>query len=187
MIARLRGEPRWSVLTPTEMKSEIGAKMDLQRDGSVFVHQGESAGNDTYTLVFPSRMKGIKGLRLEALADSRLPNGGPGLKAGYGNFVLSELTLQAAAAGSPEQPRRIALRNAGRISARPTWTSAMRLMEMATRGGRSIRNSTRITRRSSNWPTKLVTARDRDLTVRLRHRGPERRLQPGTLPRVIHR
>ena len=112
MIARLRGEPRWSVLTPTEMKSDLGAKMDLQKDGSVFVHQGESAGNDTYTLVFPSRMKGIKGLRLEALADSRLPNGGPGWKAGYGNFVLSELTLQAAPAGSPDQPRPIALRNA---------------------------------------------------------------------------
>ena len=107
MIARLRGEPRWSVLMPTEMKSQIGAKMDLQKDGSVFVHQSGSARNDTYTLVFPARMKGIKGLRLEALADSRLPKGGPGWV--DGDFVLSELTLQAAPADSPDEPRAIAL------------------------------------------------------------------------------
>jgi tetratricopeptide (TPR) repeat protein len=112
VFTRVRGEPRWSVLTATEMKSEVGAKMDLQKDGSVFVHQSERARGETYTLLFSSPMKGIQGLRLEALADSRLPKGGPGWKAGRGNFVLTELTLEAAPAGSPDQPRPIALRNA---------------------------------------------------------------------------
>jgi len=97
----------WTVLTPVEMQTETGAKMELQKDGSVFVHQPPK--NDTYSLAFQTELKGIKGLRLQALADSRLPNGGPGWA---GNFVLSELTLQAAPAGSPDQQRSIALRNA---------------------------------------------------------------------------
>src|SRR5262249_130131 len=67
--------------------------------------------NDTYTLVFQSELKGITGLRLEVLADSRLPHGGPGWD-GNGNFVLSELMLHAAAAASPDKARAIALRNA---------------------------------------------------------------------------
>ena len=94
-------------LTPVEMKTETGAKMELQKDGSVFVHQNQPAGNDTYSLVFQSELKGITGLRLEALADSRLPHGGPGWGEN-GNFVLNELTLQAASAASPEKARSIA-------------------------------------------------------------------------------
>jgi len=109
VFTRLRAEPQWTVLTPVEMKTETGAKMELQKDGSVFVHQPPK--NDTYALVFQTELKGIKGLRLEALADSRIPGGGPGWDGG-GNFVLSELSLQAALAKSPDQPRPIALGNA---------------------------------------------------------------------------
>jgi tetratricopeptide (TPR) repeat protein len=101
----------WTVLTPAEMKTENGAKLELQNDGSVFVHQRESAKEDSYTLVFPSELTGIAGVRLEALADRRLPGGGPGWNPD-GNFVLSELTLRAAPAGSPDNPRIIALRDA---------------------------------------------------------------------------
>ena len=91
----LSASSNWKVLTPVEMTSDTGAKMELQKDGSVFVHQGQPAKNDPYTLVFRTELQGITGLRLEALADSRLPNGGPGW-ADNGNFVLSELTLDAA-------------------------------------------------------------------------------------------
>jgi tetratricopeptide (TPR) repeat protein len=104
-------KPQWTVLTPTEMKAESGASMEMQKDGSVFVQQSKSAKNDIYALTFQSELKGIKGLRLETLADSRLPGGGPGW-AIDGNFVLNELTLQTAPAGSPGEGRAIALRNA---------------------------------------------------------------------------
>jgi WD40 repeat protein/tetratricopeptide (TPR) repeat protein len=97
----------WTVLTPVEMKTETGAKLELQNDGSIFVQ--EPPRNDTYTLSFETNLKGVKGLRLEALADSRLPSGGPGWS---GNFILSELTLEAAPAKSPAQARSIPLRNA---------------------------------------------------------------------------
>ena len=75
----------WTVLTPVEMKTETGAQMEWQKDGSVFVHQIQPAKKDTYSLVFPSRLKGITGLRLEVLADSRLPHGGSGWGAEAGN------------------------------------------------------------------------------------------------------
>ncbi len=110
-LADLLLAPRgdWTVLVPAEMKAETGAKMELQKDGSVFVHQIKPPRNDTYTLVFQSKMKGIKSLRLEVLRDSRLPEGGPGWG---GNFHLKELTLQAASSASPDNARPLALRNA---------------------------------------------------------------------------
>ncbi len=109
ILTRLRVEPQWTVLTPVEMKTDNGSKLELQEDGSVFVHQ--PANNDTYSLVFQTELKGIKGLRLDALADPRLPGGGPGW-APDGGFVLNELSLAAAPANSPEQPRPLAIRNA---------------------------------------------------------------------------
>jgi hypothetical protein len=102
---------RWIVLEPAEMRSESGAKLELQKDGSVFVQQPEPARIDTYLLVFPSNLKGIAGLLLETLADSRLPKGGMGWSAD-GNFVVNELTLYSATAESPDQVKAIALRNA---------------------------------------------------------------------------
>ncbi len=113
IFTRLHAQQQWKVLTPVELKTENGSKLELQKDGSIFVDQ--PADKDTYSLVFQTELKGIKGLRLEALADARLPGGGPGWNpvAPYiGNFVLSDLWLQAASAGSPDQPRSIVLRNA---------------------------------------------------------------------------
>jgi hypothetical protein len=101
----------WQVLTPVAMKAETGAKMELQNDGSVFVHKSKSANDDTYVLAFQSNLQGITGLRLEVLADTRLPRGGPGW-ADTGNFLLNELTLEAAPSKTPGNARPIALRNA---------------------------------------------------------------------------
>ncbi len=101
---------KWTVLTPIDMKAETGARLELQNDGSVFVHEQHPFKNDTYALVFPCELNSITGLRLEVLADSRLPHGGPGWGEN-GNFLLNELTLQAAPAETPEKARSIALRN----------------------------------------------------------------------------
>jgi WD40 repeat protein len=101
----------WKTLAPVEMKTEAGATMEIQKDGSVFVRQNKTPKNDTYTLVFQSDLKGVKGLRLEVLTDPRLPQGGPGWGSN-GNFHLNELALQAAPVASPDKARSIALRNA---------------------------------------------------------------------------
>ncbi|HVC93939.1 MAG TPA: hypothetical protein VND64_09620, partial [Pirellulales bacterium] len=109
----------WTVLTPVEMRTDSGAKLELQNDRSVFVPQPSK--NDDYLLVFETNSQGIKGLRLEVLTDSRLPNGGPGWAAGAGNFVLNELTLHAAPANAPDQLRSIALRNASADFSQQGW------------------------------------------------------------------
>lgn len=105
------GSSPWTVLTPAEVKSEYGSRLEVQTDGSVFVPLQQPVTNDTYTVVATPDMKGIVGLRLEALADARLPSGGPGLAPG-GNFVLSELTLHVAPSAQPAAERAIRLRNA---------------------------------------------------------------------------
>ena len=115
---------KWQVLTPIEMKTQTGAKIELQKkDGSVFVQQNSTGKVDNYTLVFETDLQGITGLRLEVLTDSRLPNGGPGwMKAGtVGNFYLSELTLEAAPADSPDKIKAIPLRNPWADIGQPPW------------------------------------------------------------------
>jgi Flp pilus assembly protein TadD len=102
---------KWTVLKPSEMSSGRGDHLELQSDGSVFVHAKQPVTNDTYTLAATSRMKDVLGLRLEILADSRLPNGGPGW-AGGGNFVLNELTLHASLPSQASPGRAITLQNA---------------------------------------------------------------------------
>jgi hypothetical protein len=114
----------WQVLTPIEMKSEAGAKMELQKDGSVFVQPNSTNKFDTYTLVFETELQGITGLRLEVLSDARLPGGGPGLMkmAGQaGNFYLSELTLETAPTDGPDKVKAIALRNPWADIGQPPW------------------------------------------------------------------
>lgn len=97
----------WQTLTPVAVQSQNGSKFELQTDGSILVN--EAADADTYTLDFETELKGIKGLRLEALADPRLPNGGPGWAQ---NYVLSELSLQAGPADQSQPLRNITLRDA---------------------------------------------------------------------------
>ncbi len=84
----------WVVLEPKTLKSTIvGTKLTKQADGSVFV-EGKN-DNGTYTLTAETDLTGITAIRLEALADERLPKGGPG-RAPDGNFVLNQLTVTAA-------------------------------------------------------------------------------------------
>ncbi len=83
--------PVWHVLEPDEINSEIGAKFEVAEDGSVFV--SEIRGKDVFTFRATTKLQGITGIRLEALPDERLPDGGPGR--GYqGNFVLSEIAVR---------------------------------------------------------------------------------------------
>jgi tetratricopeptide (TPR) repeat protein len=118
IFRRLRGlaaNSRWTVLKPVEMVSRAGAQLELLKDGSVFVQQTEPGKTDSYLLKFSTKMKGLIGLRLESLADARLPVDGSGWQKDGGqfdgNFVVSELSLQVPLANSPAQTRTIALRN----------------------------------------------------------------------------
>ncbi|MEX2140241.1 MAG: DUF1553 domain-containing protein, partial [Pirellulales bacterium] len=88
----------WTPLESGELKSVIGAEFAKESDGAILV--SGKLEKDTYTLVAKTALDGITGIRLEALADSRLPSGGPG-RADNGNFVLSELHVTAASQSDP--------------------------------------------------------------------------------------
>jgi hypothetical protein len=72
-----------------------------QDDGSLKV-DGQVAAKETFVLTFETDLRGITGLKLEALADDALPSNGPGT-ATNGNFVLTEFKVAALVNGK-EQP-----------------------------------------------------------------------------------
>jgi Protein of unknown function (DUF1553)/Protein of unknown function (DUF1549) len=99
----------WTPLDPTELKSEAGATLTTQDDKSI-VATGNLA-KDTYTIVAPVDLKGITGLKLEALSDASLPAKGPG-RAQNGNFVVNELKATIASKADPSQSQTVNLENA---------------------------------------------------------------------------
>ena len=82
---------RWTVLQPTEMKSEGGTTLTLAPDGSILA-SGTNPDRDAYTLVAKPGLKHITAIRLEALPDPSLPENGPG-RYPNGNFNLNELRV----------------------------------------------------------------------------------------------
>ena len=75
-----------------------------------FTKSNRAGMTRTRSFSSPNR-RASKALRLEVLADPRLPDGGPGW-ASNGTFMLIELTLQAASAQGRDPARSITLRDA---------------------------------------------------------------------------
>ncbi len=89
----------WSILTPQTVGSLGGATMTVLADESILV-SGTFPGKDTYTVTAMTSSMNITGIRLEVLQDDSLPSKGPGRhdpNDPNGNFVLTELTLDATA------------------------------------------------------------------------------------------
>ena len=98
----------WTVLTPDRFTSEDGSTLTMKEDGSILV-SGTNPATDTYELTFKQPRSAVTAIRLEVLPDESLPAKGPG-RAGNGNFVLSEISVQLQPAGGDPQP--IILQNA---------------------------------------------------------------------------
>jgi hypothetical protein len=84
-------EPAWVMVDITDSASAGGANFLKLQDGSLLT-SGANAQFDTYTLVAETSVQNITALRLEALAHSSLPKGGPG-RAANGNFALSNVRV----------------------------------------------------------------------------------------------
>jgi hypothetical protein len=93
-LPKLREEIAWVLPERASQKSEGGATLTPQDDGSLLA-SGKNLDFDTYTLVYHTRQKNITAVRLEALAHSSFVKGGPG-RAGNGNFALSDFKVTAA-------------------------------------------------------------------------------------------
>jgi WD40 repeat protein len=96
----------WQVPLPIEMKQSNDSQLSVLPDRSLRATLG--SGVVETTLIFESHMPPIAGIRLEALADSELPGGGPGLAAN-GNLVVSEWIIEVASRDQPEQWQAVAV------------------------------------------------------------------------------
>lgn len=84
---------KWNLLTPTEFVSQAGATINKLDEHSLIVGgNGNIPSKDTYTIKLNVPAGKTTAIRLEALTNKGLPNGGPGL-AENGNFVLNEIAI----------------------------------------------------------------------------------------------
>ncbi len=84
----------WTTLAPVEMTSKQKVTLERKNDNSVLA-KGANPDTDTYTVTAKTGSRNITAFRLELLTDGSLPKKGPG-RAGNGNLVLTELTVEAA-------------------------------------------------------------------------------------------
>lgn len=88
------GSASWTVLHPQSVISVNGQTLTVQTDGAILA-SGTLPATDVVTVRVTTPLHGITGLRLEALADGSLPHSGPGRQPANGNFVLTELVVDA--------------------------------------------------------------------------------------------
>ena len=100
----------WSVIDFASTKSQGGATLTRQEDGSLLA-SGSNPNFDTYTFVAKPVAGEIRSIRLEALAHPSMVRGGPG-RAGNGNIALTDFRVTAVAASpNPKgDPKPIALK-----------------------------------------------------------------------------
>jgi hypothetical protein len=97
---------RWAVIEPTSMTASNGSKLTRQADGSILVDG--PLKNGEFVIKADVDLEGITGVRLEALADPKLPGKGPG-RATDGNFVMAEFQVTAAPKAAPDQAKPVVL------------------------------------------------------------------------------
>jgi hypothetical protein len=108
--AAANSQSGWRPLTAVELSSTTCSTLAQESDLSVFA-SGANSGKGFYLFTAETDLTGITGIKLELLADDRLPSRGPG-RPPNGNFVLTEFSLEAWLKDQPEGLRKVALQNA---------------------------------------------------------------------------
>ena len=99
--------PTWQPLEFASAAASEGVTLTRQPDGS-YLAAGAAPAVDSYKLVANTTLEGITGLRLEAIPDPSLGGNGPG-RAPNGNFVLTEISVSAAAMADPATSKPVKL------------------------------------------------------------------------------
>ena len=95
-------DANWTVLTNLIVSGPAGMSFTTLGDASILA-EGVTAATGIYTVGYAAAVQHITGIRLEAIEDPTLPGGsGPGLFTRNGNFLLTEITLDAPVAAVPE-------------------------------------------------------------------------------------
>jgi hypothetical protein len=100
--------PAWTSVEVVTAVSKNGVSLSRQTDGSV-IAGGKNPETDHYTVTALTKLKGITGIRLEALTDPKFPKNGPGR--GNGNFVLTEFKVHAWPDGDATKAKQLTLVN----------------------------------------------------------------------------
>ena len=87
-------ERDWTVLAPLDVAGRGGVVLTVQPDGSVLAGGPNPAVQD-YTMTVHAPGTPVTAIRVEALPDPSLPQGGPG-RDYYGNFVLTGIRIDDA-------------------------------------------------------------------------------------------
>jgi len=96
----------WDVIEPVSVKSEGGATLTKQDDGS-YLASGTNPAKDVYVITAKMPEASVSAFLLECLPDASLPNQSLG-RAPNGNFVLEEFEVDVASvenAGNPVQAK----------------------------------------------------------------------------------
>ncbi|MDO8544904.1 MAG: PSD1 and planctomycete cytochrome C domain-containing protein [Opitutaceae bacterium] len=102
--ATLASAPQTHPLDVADFDSSGGSVSKILPDKSVLLVD-EAPDRDTYTITVHTRLTGITGFKLEALADPSLPGNGPGRgDAERPNFVLNNFRVTAARVGGTAKP-----------------------------------------------------------------------------------
>ena len=99
----------WTPLEIQEAKSEGGATIALQEDGSLLA-SGKTPSPDTCTVKGRTEVTRVTGILLEVLPHPSLPGNGPG-RAVNGNFILNEFRVKASPQNDPSAAVSVRLRN----------------------------------------------------------------------------
>lgn len=83
----------WKVLRPETATASGGQDLQLLEDGSLF-SVGGSSQEGVYRLMIRTPIRNITAVRLDAVKDNRLPNGGPGRHV-EGKFLIKEIIVTA--------------------------------------------------------------------------------------------
>ena len=117
---RPQSPPAWQVLEPETFVAANGTRLARQTDGSLFAG-GPRPERDTYTITAGVGLSRLSAIRLEVIADERLPKRGPGRQPDNGNLHLSEIQAQLFEPGA-ETPRVLSLGHASSDFDQDGWT-----------------------------------------------------------------
>lgn len=110
-LAQAEAEKRWKTVRFEHAESTSGSTLTAGKEGDILA-SGANPPSDTYLLAGKAAATGpVTALMIEALPDASLPRGGPGRDL-YGNFILTDLTIEVSDSGGGKDWRTVEWRYA---------------------------------------------------------------------------
>jgi len=104
-------QPDWVVVRPDVDDISTGGQRYIPLEDGSLLAQGYAPTKHAVKLTVKTPMKSVSAFRLELLTDPNLPLGGPG-RSIKGTGALSEFTVEAAPASSPEKSTKVTIARA---------------------------------------------------------------------------